>query len=686
MFCPECGTKLTEDDAFCPQCGARNSSIGAPAAQSPAAPATPYDAPTEPVNAAPEMAETAENAPQSAGYGSQTPTDPVAGYGGQTPTDPVAGYGSQTPTDPVAGYGSQAPADPVAGYGSQTPADPLAAYGINIPFTPIPGVDGAGAPPAGPGPRDLGARKGRKGKPLAIAAAALAAVLALGLLIYGLVCLFSPALRLKHAAQRSEKQLAAYLSQMPNMKKVVNTVKTLSNRRAFTATLDGSVSMGDARFNVDSRVDYSYSKRAMRVDLDPDMAVAVICGDYDYPEAMKSYAGQKASLFVNSKQIQVRDDIATDGGVYSFPLKNLGKRWNDSDLADMADFELPDSLSIDPFHPGKSMDKLMKDTFGKDWTVFKRSVRVKTVKAKDSLFDDARKGTTYSLSWGDDALEDLADAAQDLIDDHYVQKKVFDDYNYEWYYESYYEYDKEFTPFTRVICTMIVEFQESVEDLDELKIQFFVQKGCLVGMAVYAEEDRTETTEMLLLNGSKNPWEEITVSRNYERTNSDRSKYTYDHTTTVKLDVSKDNLNVTGKTKYESNDDGYVSKGSYEFMDLTYRDKNGKITGTLGDWKLEDYVDLSVCPDGRSVKVGVRYVGTASVREKYWDDYWEEWDDRRVNKDLVVDLTLTLGPQSGAIKPLDRKPVDLLSLDEDELKDFGDDVSDNVNSFRKKFK
>ena len=157
------------------------------------------------------------------------------------------------------------------------------------------------------------------------------------------------------------------------------------------------------------------------------------------------------------------------------------------------------------------------------------------------------------------------------------------------------------------------------------------------------------------------------------------------------MDVNSRELDCTCKYhRVHYNGEGYDDTSGDVFA-VQYDDKTGRITGTVSaqyrgtddDYVLEDHISLTLKPEGKTVQLELDSEYQDEIREEYWDSYWEEWGTRYVEQDCRVKLTLTLGPQTGKISPLSKKPTDLLSLDEDDLEDLATDCKGYLKSFRK---
>ncbi len=677
MFCPECGRQLTAKDRFCPTCGAKN-----PDAEAPAAVPVPTDA-------APD-------------YGNQAPTNPVPDYGRQAPMNPVPGYGSPVTPEPVPDPDGQSPAAQLPGYDAAAPAQPADSYaaqpadsyaqpqtaagydpafaGSCGPASYVPGKAGRAKPHRIKAERKPGGRK-----PLVVVLACVLAAAVLGLGVLGLINLLSPARQLERAGRKSAKQLASYLSQLPNLKKIVKNAGTLGAKQAFTADLTGELDLEGEKTEFDAKLAYNGRSKLMRLDLDPDLISAAI-NDAGI-SGFDAYKGKTASIYATSKQIQGTSRIMTGKDVYSLPTKDLGKLWNDSDLAELTDVELPDDLSVDLFDLPGTADAYLESVFGKEWTAFRKSVKTKRVKAADSIFEDAKKGTTYGMSWDEDALEDLADKAQDLIDDHKkVEQSPYGGEYYDW------EYDAEFNPYTRRLCEGIVELAEAADDADEIKLQWFVQKGCLIGAGAYVEEDGNKVSFILLLTGEDNPWEEIEieVTERYKSTSASadygeepetKTEWrTMTNTVTITLDVGRNDLEISGTGKYKRYDG---STNTEDLFTILYDDRSGEITGEVDGDEFGEEPVITLKPDGKNVVLSLKGPYRDQRRTQVWDDYWNEWTNEWEEVEGELELKLTIGPLTGKIEALSKKPVDLLSLDEDELKDLADEIEDKLEEYDK---
>ena len=330
-----------------------------------------------------------------------------------------------------------------------------------------------------------------------IAVLGLGGVAVLALLIFGLVKLLgsrSKQNELFRVAENSVEELKDYLGELPNLNQMIRISDEVNQEKRT----EGSIS---AQYRIEE-VSLALSAE-MKSDLVGKKAMADMKLNVDQlsaPVELGFYVDEEALTFASATLLKENEAI-------SFPLKDLGKQWNSSALAELTDTKLPEELSLSLFQQA-SLEDILTAVYGEQWTKFEDSIRLVDYEGVSRFPDGAVKTVTwdrellkpmYEQAKKDvENLEDLEDQIPGLAARTPAVRQTASIPMAEGLMQL---------DVRRYVASFVVY---AFGQFDENKVQVQLRldkKEAVTGFFAQHEDEFIE----LLLQGEKNPWERITV-------------------------------------------------------------------------------------------------------------------------------------------------------------------------------
>ncbi len=217
--------------------------------------------------------------------------------------------------------------------------------------------------------------------------------------------------RVLRAAGNTLAELKAYTETLPNLNKIVENAEALSDSDTIhteqTMRSDMSFSYGGGEaFSYGNTIQYRMDRDGKAGTVLLDGALDVALGD----------EGTKVpfTFYLDREQLQAASAaILDEGEVVAIPLKDLAKQWNASALAEVTEITLPEDLDLSKYSDF-DLDAAMEETYGQDWITLRDSFD-SVVYEGESPFEGS--GTTYTLTWDRDALQRMYDKTDLDFDD-----------------------------------------------------------------------------------------------------------------------------------------------------------------------------------------------------------------------------------------------------------------------------
>lgn len=220
--------------------------------------------------------------------------------------------------------------------------------------------------------------------------------------------------KLLRAAGNTLAELKAYTQTLPNLNKIVENAEALSDSDTIhteqTMRSDMSFSYGGGEaFSYGNTIQY-------RMDRDGKAGTVLLDGVLDVALGDE---GTKVpfTFYLDREQLQAASGaILDDGEVVAIPLKDLAKQWNSSALAEVTELTLPEELDLSNYSDF-DLSSALEETYGQDWITLRDSFD-SVVYEGESPFTGP--GTTYALTWDREALQRMYDKT-DLDFDNLIE-------------------------------------------------------------------------------------------------------------------------------------------------------------------------------------------------------------------------------------------------------------------------
>lgn len=206
------------------------------------------------------------------------------------------------------------------------------------------------------------------------------------------------------AAENTLAELKDYTMALPNLNQIVSNVEALSDSDTIHSeeqlTVQQDVSYGEG-------MDFSYGYTfQLRTDLDRNTGTVLQDGALVSDEMRFPF-----TIYLDDQQLQAASDaVLEEGEVLSLPLKDLPKQWNASPLAEITDLTLPEDLDLSNLTQF-DLKTAMEDFYGEDWSTLCRSFDAVPYEGT-SPFEGS--GTTYTLTWDGEALRRISEKSGGL--------------------------------------------------------------------------------------------------------------------------------------------------------------------------------------------------------------------------------------------------------------------------------
>lgn len=370
--------------------------------------------------------------------------------------------------------------------------------------------------------------------------------------------------KLARAAANSFAQLKDYTGTLPNLQKIIENAEALEGNSAmhldYKTQSQMSYSYGE---------DYSYSFEAgydFHVDADKDAKAFAA-------DAILNSDGTEIplKLYLNEDQLQVGSSLLLDDNeVISLPLKDLAKQWNDSALSEITNVKLPEDLNLEELMDNDS-EATLTELYGEDWATFRDSVQTSEYEGT-SPFEG--KGTTYALTWDKEALKRMTDKTEDVEDLLDLDIDGPEDLGR--------------IDFSELGAKAVIAILGEIDKAVKQGPLFYVEDDLLLGLYTVIEPEDADRTEITLrLAGEQNPWEHIAF-----KVCTGAEGNTDDFIVDVKLTAANGQLRID-VAYHEESSTGYVgdeSNGSVVYNDadgkITFFEEDGESSEYMPEIRL----------------------------------------------------------------------------------------------------
>lgn len=464
-------------------------------------------------------------------------------------------------------------------------------------------------------------------KPLLLGVGALVVVAALVFGIFKLIGGKKDENDLFRAASESADELTDYLSDLPNLRSILDNAERISEKE----DVEGGIS-----FRVANNGDPIQGSVNVKVDAEANRAAADV--SVQVPNTDKSI---EASFYLDEENLMLTSrSLLKEDEIIALPIKDLAKKWNDSALAELIGAEMPEGFTLQTEMNFADLEEIMASAYGEQWKSFEKSIKLVKYEGANPRFTD---GTIKTVSWDRELLKPMYEQAKKDLEEMeefvpFLQRRsgsVTPTMTLRGELEQLTEAD-----YSKLIADFIIlafgEFDESEIDL-QLR---FDSKDVLTGLYGGVEDSWID----FRLDGEKNPWEWIRI-----RTGS---SYTYNGETREEIDGGDVRIRIENKQlsieAYEV-DTGTENRTEQEELvgRLAYDDDTGRIQVFDGSGKdLMEDVSLTVKPDGNRILV---HAGELEDGEEQ------------------ISLDLNFGPLSGGVTKPTGEVKDLLEMTEQQL-------------------
>ena len=213
--------------------------------------------------------------------------------------------------------------------------------------------------------------------------------------------------RVLRAAENTLAELKDYAQTLPNLNKVVKNAEALSESDALHTE---QTLRSEMTFDYGDGTEFSYGYGIQyQIDCDQKAGILLLDGAVVDDETSVPF-----SFYVDKEQLQAASSaILDDGEAVSIPLKDLAKQWNSSALAEVTELTLPEDLDLSNYSDF-DLSSALEETYGQDWITLRDSLD-SVVYEGESPFEGS--GTTYTLTWDRDALQRMYDKTDVDLED-----------------------------------------------------------------------------------------------------------------------------------------------------------------------------------------------------------------------------------------------------------------------------
>ncbi len=213
--------------------------------------------------------------------------------------------------------------------------------------------------------------------------------------------------KLLRAAGNTLAELKAYTETLPNLNKIVENAEALSDSDALHTE---QTLRSEMTFDYGDGTEFSYGYGIQyQIDCDQKAGILLLDGAVVDDETSVPF-----SFYVDKEQLQAASNaVLDDGEVVAIPLKDLAKQWNASALAEVTEITMPEDLDLSKYNDF-SLETALEKTYGQDWITLRDSLD-SVLYEGESPFEGS--GTTYALTWDREALQRMYDKTDLDFDD-----------------------------------------------------------------------------------------------------------------------------------------------------------------------------------------------------------------------------------------------------------------------------
>ena len=415
-----------------------------------------------------------------------------------------------------------------------------------------------------------------------------------------------PLKELKLAAEKSVDSYMDYIKDLPNLHKCVENLRAYVDSDA--GYFDLSLSADESGETISMQI---------RSDRDAKSEKALMRGTIVAEKITIPF-----ELYMDKEQLQIGSTFALDEGeAISLPMKDFGKKWNASYLAQASQVTLPESLSLSSLLED-SGEKGMEKTFDQDWTDFMDSVSYR--KATDEYGADlfVGQGETYVLTWDQTLLEKMYNQANQMMNSMGADPQM-----------------------DTVIPCVKIAFLKTLAEETQAPL-FRIHDGMVTGVQLWMKSGLKETLIIQIeYLGEPTPWSRCV-----------NTEFRWNPTTKTAdpIETSDGTCMISnGQMRTQSTVTDHAT-GTTQKTSSVYNDADGSFTIQAEDpssnfGALINSVSMRIVPTDGGVKMEAGMdLGTVSTG----------------NAAGSFQFSLELGTKIGAIQPISDKPIQLLDLSE----------------------
>lgn len=435
---------------------------------------------------------------------------------------------------------------------------------------------------------------------------------------------------LKLAAGKSLDSYLDYIKDLPNLHKYTE------NLRNFVQSDNKHIDLNLSLEGVEQSSDFALQ---LSVDRDDSAKKTLMHGRYT-----GNGVTFPVDLYFDREQLQLGSSTLLNAGeALAIPTKDLGKKWNESDLSKLANTKMPEDLSLSFLAEGLT-ERSMREAFGSDWSNFVRSVSYRKATEADGPSYFTGSGEIYVLSWDQELLSKLGSQAQSIV-------STF----------SQHPQTEKLLPASAVV--LLNEMGQTMETP-----KFLISDGMLTGILL---QEKTASADKGIIRmelvGEENPWACIAIdvcrwnSAAQELETQQKVAYTMtiaDGEMRAKVtQTDADGSETAGmETVYHDNDGSYSFSGNGDFT-----------TVHVGDTMLTD-AEIPDLTESFLNSMSCRMVptdGGVQVEESF--DLGASTGSSVIPLSGRIKLTATLSTGTNSVRPLSKEPTNLLELDQTSL-------------------
>ena len=435
---------------------------------------------------------------------------------------------------------------------------------------------------------------------------------------------------LKLAAGKSLDSYLDYIKDLPNLHKYTE------NLRSFVQSDNKHIDLNLSLEGVEQSSDFALQ---LSVDRDDSAKKTLMHGRYT-----GNGATFPVDLYFDREQLQLGSSTLLNAGeALAIPTKDLGKKWNESDLSKLANTKMPEDLSLSFLAEGLT-ERSMREAFGSDWSNFVRSVSYRKATEADGPSYFTGSGEIYVLSWDQELLSKLGSQAQSIV-------STF----------SQHPQTEKLLP-----ASVVVLLNEMGQTMEASK--FLISDGMLTGILL---QEKTASADKGIIRmelvGKENPWACIAIdvcrwnSAAQELETEQKVVYTMtiaDGEMRAKVtQTDADGSETAGmETVYHDNDGSYSFSGNGDFTTVHVGDT------MLTDAEVPDLTESFL--DSMSCRM-VPTDGGVQIEECF--DLGASTGSSVIPLSGNIKLTATLSTGTNSVRPLSKEPTNLLELDQTSL-------------------